>query len=300
MIRIGHAREDDLERAAVQVRGRHARRSSRRTGWASRSTTSPRSASTRSRRTSTSSPRTRSERLAELPYVTVYGPPAERRAGIVSFNVDGRPPARRRPDPRLGGRRRPRRPPLHAAADDEARRGCDDARELLPLLAARGDRPARRGRPEGEGVARMSEFDQLYREVILDHYKNPRGHGELERPTTRAPRARTRSAATRSRSTSRSARTATRSRTSSSPAAAARSARPRPRCSPRWSRAAPRPRSRRCRGTSCSRRSASRSRRSASSARCSASARSRSRCTRPRARRCPRSGPGMQNDLDLR
>ena len=24
------------------------------------------------------------------------------------------------------------------------------------------------------------EFDQLYREVILDHYKNPRGHGELE------------------------------------------------------------------------------------------------------------------------
>ena len=26
----------------------------------------------------------------------------------------------------------------------------------------------------------MSEFDQLYREVILDHYKNPRNHGELE------------------------------------------------------------------------------------------------------------------------
>ncbi|MDX6507970.1 MAG: nitrogen fixation protein NifU [Gaiellaceae bacterium] len=23
-------------------------------------------------------------------------------------------------------------------------------------------------------------FDQMYREVILDHYKNPRGHGELE------------------------------------------------------------------------------------------------------------------------
>jgi nitrogen fixation NifU-like protein len=26
----------------------------------------------------------------------------------------------------------------------------------------------------------MSEFDQLYREVILDHYKNPRGHGAVE------------------------------------------------------------------------------------------------------------------------
>jgi nitrogen fixation NifU-like protein len=25
----------------------------------------------------------------------------------------------------------------------------------------------------------VTEFDQLYREVILDHYKNPRGHGVL-------------------------------------------------------------------------------------------------------------------------
>jgi nitrogen fixation NifU-like protein len=28
----------------------------------------------------------------------------------------------------------------------------------------------------------VSEFDQLYREVILDHYKNPRGHGLLDAP----------------------------------------------------------------------------------------------------------------------
>ncbi len=26
----------------------------------------------------------------------------------------------------------------------------------------------------------MNDFDQLYREVILDHYKNPRGHGLLD------------------------------------------------------------------------------------------------------------------------
>ena len=26
----------------------------------------------------------------------------------------------------------------------------------------------------------MSEFEQLYREVILDHYKAPRNHGLLE------------------------------------------------------------------------------------------------------------------------
>lgn len=32
----------------------------------------------------------------------------------------------------------------------------------------------------------MSEFDQLYREVILDHYRNPRGHGELEEPDAQA------------------------------------------------------------------------------------------------------------------
>ena len=26
----------------------------------------------------------------------------------------------------------------------------------------------------------MTEFDQMYREVILDHYKNPRVHGVME------------------------------------------------------------------------------------------------------------------------
>jgi cysteine desulfurase / selenocysteine lyase len=29
------------------------------------------------------------ERLGELPFITIYGPPPERRAGIVSFNVEG-------------------------------------------------------------------------------------------------------------------------------------------------------------------------------------------------------------------
>jgi nitrogen fixation NifU-like protein len=32
----------------------------------------------------------------------------------------------------------------------------------------------------------MSEFDDLYRELILDHYKNPRHHGSLERPDAEA------------------------------------------------------------------------------------------------------------------
>ena len=32
----------------------------------------------------------------------------------------------------------------------------------------------------------MNEFDQMYREVILDHYKNPRGHGELDHADAQA------------------------------------------------------------------------------------------------------------------
>jgi nitrogen fixation NifU-like protein len=32
----------------------------------------------------------------------------------------------------------------------------------------------------------VSEFDQLYRELILDHYKNPRRHGLLDAPDAQA------------------------------------------------------------------------------------------------------------------
>ena len=32
----------------------------------------------------------------------------------------------------------------------------------------------------------MSELEQLYREVILDHYKNPRGHGVMDSPDAEA------------------------------------------------------------------------------------------------------------------
>src|SRR5262249_1793591 len=43
------------------------------------------------------------ERLAELPWVTAYGPPADRRAGIVSFNVDGVHPHDIAPAPDVEG-----------------------------------------------------------------------------------------------------------------------------------------------------------------------------------------------------
>jgi nitrogen fixation protein NifU and related proteins len=32
----------------------------------------------------------------------------------------------------------------------------------------------------------LTEFEDLYREVILDHYKNPRGHGVIDEPDANA------------------------------------------------------------------------------------------------------------------
>src|SRR5206468_10270541 len=95
----------------------------------------------------------------------------------------GGPPARRRPGARLRGSRDPRRTPLLPAADAEARSRGDEPRELLPVHDPGGDRPARRRSPQGEEGLRLvttGEFDQLYRELILDHYKNPRNHGLLQ------------------------------------------------------------------------------------------------------------------------
>ena len=78
------------------------------------------------------------ERLGEIPGVTLYGPPADRRAGIVSFNVEGVHPHDVAQFLDLDGDRDPRRPPLLPAADAQARRHGDEPRELLPLQHDRG------------------------------------------------------------------------------------------------------------------------------------------------------------------
>ena len=72
----------------LQVRGGHAgdRRGVR--VRRSRSTTSPRSGSRRSSSTSTSSSSTRSTSSREIPGLRIFGPPADRRTGIVSFEVE--------------------------------------------------------------------------------------------------------------------------------------------------------------------------------------------------------------------
>src|SRR5205823_412620 len=93
----------------------------------------------------------------------------------------GNPPARRGPGARFGGHRHPGRTPLLPAADGPPRRRGDQSRELLPLHRAGGDRPARRRPAQGPEDPRLTAMvDDIYREVILDHYKNPRGHGVIE------------------------------------------------------------------------------------------------------------------------
>ena len=120
------------------------------------------------------------ELLSEIDGVTLYGPPVSRRGRNRVVHGRGRPSTRRGPGARLGRRSGPRRPPLHPAADDAARGRGHQPRKLLPLHAPRRRRQAR-GRPaDGEAAVRMSEFEDLYREVILDHYKSPRNYGVLD------------------------------------------------------------------------------------------------------------------------
>jgi nitrogen fixation NifU-like protein len=60
-----------------------------------------------------------------------------------------------------------------------------------PGLGSRRERRQPAAKPgfagrEPKAAREVSEFDQLYREVILDHYKNPRSHGLLEHADARA------------------------------------------------------------------------------------------------------------------
>ena len=140
---LRRAREDDVQRAAVQVRGRHARdRRGRRVRRRDRL----------HHGVGLDAIEQHEHELVEQRWGARRAPLGPRlRAAARAPRGDrlvrrrGRAPARRRADPRLGRRRRPRRSPLHPAAHDAARRRGHEARELLPLLAARGGRPARRG-----------------------------------------------------------------------------------------------------------------------------------------------------------
>ena len=89
MIRSVALDRDDLQRAAVQVRGRHAcDRRGRRLRRRGRLHLGGRAGGDRAP-TSTRSSSRRWRRWDEIPWIRVFGPPPDRRAGIVSFDVEG-------------------------------------------------------------------------------------------------------------------------------------------------------------------------------------------------------------------
>ena len=97
----GRAGADDLERAALEVRGRHARRSPSRSRWAPPPSTCRASAWRRSRRTSTRSPPTPTTCFDGIGGVTQYGPKPPNRARHPQLQRRRRAPPRRRPGARL-------------------------------------------------------------------------------------------------------------------------------------------------------------------------------------------------------
>ena len=89
MIRSVTLEETTWGRAAVQVRGRARSRSRRRSASAPRSTTSPTIGIEAIEEHERELLVYALERLADVPGFIGYGPPADRRAGIISFNIEG-------------------------------------------------------------------------------------------------------------------------------------------------------------------------------------------------------------------
>ena len=115
--------------------------------------------------------------------------PAER-GGLVSFAVEGIHPHDIAELCNREGGRDPRRPPLRAAADAPPRRARHRPRVVLRLQHQGRSRPPgqTRWRTQRRVFGTLIDGSTLYREYILDHYKNPRNFGELEPPRRRVPR----------------------------------------------------------------------------------------------------------------
>ena len=87
---LGLGREDDLERASAQVRGRDAAvRAGRRARRGDRLPGGGRARGDRGARGRSSIELRARAAATSSPGISVYGPPAERRGGIVSFDVEG-------------------------------------------------------------------------------------------------------------------------------------------------------------------------------------------------------------------
>ena len=155
-------------------------RSPRRSASARRWTTSARSGSRRSREYESELVGLCARTSCRGRRDQTYGPPPERRAGIVSFNVEGIHPH-----------------DVAQVLDSEGvaiRAGHHCCQPLMQRLGVAATNRASfylYTLPEEidrlvEGLHKDTEdpglamVDDLYREVILDHYKNPRGHGVIE------------------------------------------------------------------------------------------------------------------------
>ncbi len=108
------------------------------------------------------------------------------RCGVVPVRRGPRP--RREPGPRRRRGLRAGRSPLRQALDAPARRPGHDTSVVLRLQRRGRRRRARRGVGKGPEVLRglgsqqMAGLEDLYREIILDHYRSPRNRGELPVP----------------------------------------------------------------------------------------------------------------------
>src|SRR5207237_1672601 len=99
----------------------------------------------------------------------------------------GRPPARHRHDRRSRGRGHPHRASLCAAGDGALWRAGDRPRLAGDVQHARGHRrPGARAPPRPRGVRLVSDLNDLYQEVILDHNRRPRNFHAMADATHRA------------------------------------------------------------------------------------------------------------------
>ena len=122
------------------------------------------------------------ERLPEVEGLTLYGPAdPERRGGVVSFAIEGMHPHdiaelcdREAVCVRAGHHcAQPLMRCLGVGATARASFHVYNSREEVDRLV---DALVKRAR----GVRALTPMDALYRDYILDHYKNPRNFGELE------------------------------------------------------------------------------------------------------------------------